>query len=103
MTPYATRDLDLKRRFFAIDNLDAALNPKLCAQLTRSLVELSKKHDKQVIITTHNPAVLDGLDLHDDAQRLIVVSRKANGPTKVHRVSPPKPVESDAQFPAATG
>lgn len=78
---------------FAIDNIDASLNPKLCAALMREIVTLAKAHDKQVLLTTHNPAILDGLDLHDDDQRLLVVYRGKDGSTKVRRVSPPKPVE----------
>lgn len=78
-------------KFFAIDNIDTALNPKLCATLMRQLAALAAKYDKQVIFTTHNPAVLDGLDLNDDEQRLFVVSRNDEGETKVRRVSAPQP------------
>lgn len=73
--------------FFAIDNIDASLNPKLCSQLVKELVDLAKTHNKQAIVTTHNPAVLDGLDLNDDEQRLYVVSRNKLGHTKVKRVT----------------
>lgn len=73
--------------FFAIDNIDASLNPKLCSQLLKELVDLAKTHDKQAIVTTHNPAVLDGLDLNDGEQRLYVVSRNKLGHTKVKRVT----------------
>lgn len=73
--------------FFATDNIDASLNPKLCSQLLKELVDLAKTHDKQAIVTTHNPAVLDGLDLNDDEQRLYVVSRNKLGHTKVKRVT----------------
>ena len=73
--------------FFAIDNIDASLNPKLCSQLLKELVDLAKTHNKQAIVTTHNPAVLDGLDLNDDEQRLYVVSRNKLGHTKVKRVT----------------
>jgi len=73
--------------FFAIDNIDASLNPKLCSQLLKELVDLAKTHNKQAIVTTHNPAVLDGLDLYDDEQRLYVVSRNKLGHTKVKRVT----------------
>ncbi len=73
--------------FFAIDNIDASLNPKLCSQLIRELVDLAKTHDKQAIVTTHNPAILDGLDLNDDEQRLFVVSRNKLGHTKVKRIT----------------
>ena len=82
--------------FFAIDNIDASLNPKLCQRLMRDLTTLAKEHDKQVIFTTHNPAILDGLDLKDDDQRLFVVSRQFEGPTKVHRVEAPKPLPGDS-------
>jgi predicted ATPase len=78
-------------RFFAIDNVDNALNPKLCTTLMRQIVELAKKCDKQVICTTHNPAILDGLNINDDEQRLYTVSRDAEGCTVVNRVHPPKP------------
>ena len=77
--------------FFALDNVDSALNPKLCSALMRQIAELAKKYDKQVICTTHNPAILDGLDLHDDAQRLFAVRRDSEGHTVVHRVRPPQP------------
>lgn len=77
---------DATPKFFAIDNLDNSLNPGLCSKLVETLAQLAKKHDKQVIVTTHNPAVLDGLNLHDDEQRLFVVSRNANGHTKARRI-----------------
>ena len=79
----------LTPEFFAVDNIDASLNPKLCEQLMRHLVTLSKEHGKQVILTTHNPALLDGLNLDDDEQRLFVVSRGSRGQTKITRVKKP--------------
>lgn len=71
--------------FFAIDNLDNSLNPKLCTQLVKIIAQLAQKHNKQVLFTAHNPAVLDGLDLKDDAQRLFIVSRNRAGETQVAR------------------
>jgi len=82
-------------RFFAVDNIDASLNPKLCRELTRRLAALAQKHDKQVILTTHNPAVLDGLDLNDDEQRLLVVYRNSKGYTKARRVTAPEPISGE--------
>ncbi|HBK98017.1 MAG TPA: chromosome segregation protein SMC [Microcoleaceae bacterium UBA10368] len=84
---------ELTPKFFAIDNIDASLNPRLCRRLIQELVELAKKHDKQVIFTTHNPAVLDGLDLDDDEQRLFVISRNQLGYTKARRILKPEPLE----------
>ncbi|KFA87929.1 AAA family ATPase [Archangium violaceum] len=82
-------------RFFAIDNVDASFNPKLCATLIQELTGLAKKYEKQVILTTHNPAVLDGIDLTDSEQRLFVIARNKDGHTKARRVSPPRPVEGE--------
>lgn len=72
--------------FFAIDNLDSSFNPKLCMQLTKNLSSLAKKQKKQVVVTTQNPAILDGLNLKDESQRLFVVSRNEMGHTRVERI-----------------
>ncbi len=74
-------------KVFAIDNIDASLNPKLCTKLIQELTRLAKKYDKQVFVTTHNPAILDGIDLGDDEQRLLVVSRNKLGHTRCKRIS----------------
>ncbi|MEB5514748.1 AAA family ATPase [Vibrio cholerae] len=96
MTLFVSEDTP---KFFAIDNIDAALNPKLCKALTEQLVKLSKKYDKQVFLTTQNPAVLDGIDLGDDEQRIFVVSRnKRDGSTKAKRLSmKDKPKDSNGE------
>jgi predicted ATPase len=78
-------------KFFAIDNIDASLNPKLCAEMMRRLVALAKQEDKQVIITTHNPAILDGLDLTDKEQLLYAIQRDEKGRTIAQRIPAPKP------------
>jgi predicted ATPase len=74
-------------KIFAIDNIDTSLNPKLCTKLIKELVRLAKKYDKQVFVTTHNPAILDGIDLGDDEQRLLVVSRNKQGHTRFKRIT----------------
>lgn len=73
-------------RFFAIDNIETALNPKLCQKLIRILAILAKERSKQVLITTHNPAILDGLNVADDEQRLFEVYRTSEGYTKTRRI-----------------
>jgi len=81
--------------FFAIDNIETNLNPRICRKLIKELIPLSQKNDKQVLITTHNPAILDGLNLNDDEQRLFVVSRNEEGKTKIKRIKlKPKSEES---------
>lgn len=72
---------------FGIDNIETALNPQLCRELMKSLAALAKAHDKQALITTHNPAILDGLNLHDDDQRLFVVYRNDQGHTVARRIN----------------
>lgn len=73
--------------FFAIDNIEAALNPKLCKLVIAILAELAKEHGKQVILTTHSPFVLDGLDEITEEKRLFVVSRNSDGYTVVNRIA----------------
>lgn len=77
---------DRTPKTFGIDNIETALNPRLCRDLIKQLGSLAKAHDKQALITTHNPAALDGLDLHDDEQRLFVVSRDDKGRTVANRI-----------------
>ena len=72
---------------FAIDNIDSFLNPKLCTKLMILVVELAKKYDKQIFLTTHNPAILDGINLNDDEQRLFVVSRNKKGYTRTKNIT----------------
>lgn len=72
--------------FFAIDNIDSALNPKLCIKVIEKLIELSENYNKQVIVTTHNPYVLDALKLENDNQRLLVARRNIDGHTVLNRI-----------------
>lgn len=72
--------------FFAIDNIEASFNPKLCTHLVKELIQAAKKNDKQVILTTHNPFVLDALDLKDNDQRLFVARRDIDGHTRISRI-----------------
>lgn len=72
--------------FFAIENIDASFNPKLCREVIERLTLLAKKHGKQIIATTHNPSVLDGLDIMNEDHELLVVRRNIDGYTKVNNV-----------------
>jgi predicted ATPase len=83
---------DYTPKFFAIENIDTAMNPKLSKKLIKILGKLAKDNNKQVILTTHNPAILDGLNLtnSDSDQRLFVVYRDMEGATSVRRVLPKK-------------
>lgn len=72
--------------FFAIENIDTAFNPKLCREVTKRLIELARKHDKQIIATTHNASVLDGMNLDEEDVYLHVARRSVDGHTKTNRV-----------------
>jgi AAA15 family ATPase/GTPase len=72
---------------FAIDNIDASLNPKLCTKLMIIICDLAKKYDKQIFLTTHNPAILDGINLNDKEQKLFVVSRNKSGYTRTKNIT----------------
>ncbi|WP_267269654.1 AAA family ATPase [Pseudomonas protegens] len=87
---FALFSTDLTPKIFAIDNIDASLNPKLCSRLIEELSVLAQRNDKQALLTTHNPAILDGLNLEDDEQRLFVISRNPHGHTRIKRILKPK-------------
>jgi predicted ATPase len=71
----------------AVDNFDHALNPRLARALTERLCEWTlEKENKQLLLTSHNPLVLDGLPLQDNRVRLFTVERSRFGKTLVRRV-----------------
>ena len=72
----------------AVDNADHALNPRLAKSLMAYLCQwyLDSIPARQILLTTHNPLVLDGLPLQDDRVRLFTVSRTSSGRTYVRRV-----------------
>lgn len=85
-------------RVFAVDNFDQALHPRLAQALTRLLSDhVARDGTRQVLATTHNPLVLDGLDLTNPAIRLFAVDRNREGATQVRRVevSPKLLAEAD--------
>jgi len=75
-------------RLFAIDNFDQALNPRLATRLSSSFCNwvLESYPERQVLLTSHNAAVLDGLPLQDDRVRLFTVDRDSRGRTAIKRV-----------------
>jgi predicted ATPase len=74
--------------FFAVDNADHGLNPGLATELMKHFSDwvLSSENPSQILITSHNPAVLDGLPLLDDRVRLFTVDRDNKGKTIIKRV-----------------
>lgn len=74
--------------FCAIDNADHGLNPGLASNLIKNVAEwlFENQEQRQLLITSHNPAVLDGLPLQDDRVRLFTVDRDNRGKTIVKRI-----------------
>lgn len=74
---------------FAIDNFDYGMHPRLARAATRVLCEqlVEARPPRQVILTTHNPLVLDGLNIQNAQVRLFAVERGASGATQVHRIT----------------
>ena len=73
--------------FFAIDNIESSLNPKLCRLVISKLTKLAQEHNKQVLLTTHSPFVLDGLDGLSEEKCLFVASRNSDGFTVTNRIA----------------
>jgi predicted ATPase len=71
----------------AVDNFDHALNPRLARTLTSRICEwVTTRKDRQLLLTSHNPLVLDGLPLRNDNIRLFTVERSQQGKTVAQRV-----------------
>ena len=72
----------------AVDNLGYGLHPRLKRALVSQVADwLLEKNDRQLVLTTHDPLVLDGLPLLDDRVRLFVVDRDTAGRVVVRRIS----------------
>lgn len=72
-------------RILAIDNADHGLNPRLARRLMACMCRwtLGLAPERQLLLTTHNPLVLDGLPINDERVRLFTVSRSRKGRTVV--------------------
>jgi predicted ATPase len=74
--------------FCAVENADYGLNPRLVKMLFQQLSQwiIDSPAQKQLLITTHNPIVLDGLPIQNDKIRLFVVNRTNKGKTVIERI-----------------
>ena len=73
-------------KMFAIDSFDHAMNPRLAKRVTEVFCQKIIEQNKTVFMTTHNPLVLDGLDLANDDIRLFTTNRNKNGHVEIDRV-----------------
>jgi energy-coupling factor transporter ATP-binding protein EcfA2 len=90
-------------RLAAIDNFDQALNPALAKTFTRFLCTWSAlvAPDRQLLLTCHNPLVLDGLPLRDDPTiRLLAVERDNTGRTVIRHLDLRRLLETKKDNPA---
>lgn len=71
---------------FSIDNFDQALHPRLARKLTTLFSRLILDQNKTCFLTTHNPLVLDGLNLKDDRIRLFSIDRNSEGVSILRRI-----------------
>lgn len=71
---------------FAVDSFDHALNPKLAKKMMQIFCEQIIENHKHVFLTTHNPLVLDGLDLSNEDIRLFAVERDKYGYAHIRRI-----------------
>ncbi|MCC6554102.1 MAG: AAA family ATPase [Polyangiaceae bacterium] len=75
-------------RVLAVDNVDHALNPQLARYLIERVQQilLEEPDRPQLLLTAHNPLVLDALALADDRVRLFVAQRdRRTGAMQVRR------------------
>ena len=89
--------------YFALDNVDNALNPKLTRHLVETMIKnITRKvarenldfGPKQIFLTSHNPTSLDAFDLFDDDLRVFVVKRDERGHSFVDRLQPREGISS---------
>ena len=73
-------------KMFAIDSFDHAMNPRLARKVAEMFSGKIIEENKTVFMTTHNPLVLDGLDLSNDDIRLYTTERDNQGHVEIRRV-----------------
>lgn len=72
---------------FAVDSFDHAMHPRLARETTKLFCKTIMEQDKTVFVTTHNPLVLDGLNLLNDDIRLFAVNKsRKTGHTSLQRI-----------------
>ncbi len=83
-------------KIFALDNVDSALNPGMVRNLVNRIVQYTKKNNRQIFMTSHNPTALDAIDIFDNDQRIFVVKRHPKtGETLVEPILPPKGITKE--------
>lgn len=72
---------------FAVDSFDHAMHPRLARETTKLFCKLILEQEKTAFVTTHNPLVLDGLNILNDDIRLFAVNKsRITGHTSLQRI-----------------
>jgi len=90
-------------RYFALDNVDSALNPLMTRVLIERIIEVTETvrgnsfpfGPKQIFLTSHNPTSLDAFDLFNPDQRIFIVNRDREGSTCATRLEAPSGMTRD--------
>lgn len=90
-------------RYFALDNVDSALNPLMTRLLIEKIIEFVETvcsgnlpfGPKQIFLTSHNPTSLDAFDLFSPDQRIFIVNRDKEGSTCVNQLEAPAGMTRD--------
>lgn len=82
---------------FAVDSFDHALNPRLAKKLVQVFCDQILENNKHVFLTTHNPLVLDGLDISNDDIRLFAVDRDKCGYAQIKRIKVSQELVNEGQ------
>lgn len=91
-------------RFFALDNVDGTLNPRLVRKLVEDIISIICSEEdntgltedssgkSQVFLTSHNPTALDAMDLFNPDHKVFIVCRdeSQHGATVIRALEVPK-------------
>jgi len=73
--------------FFAIDNIETLLAPDNFSSVINAISPMAEKHNKQVLITTNQPAIIRGMNLNDPVLKLFLLERTEEGQTIVKELT----------------
>jgi len=73
--------------FFAIDDIDTLLTPDMCSNVISAITTTAAKQNKQVLITTSQPAIIHGMNLDDPILKLFLLERIEDGQTTVKEMA----------------
>jgi predicted ATPase len=73
-----------RHKVLLFDEIENGVNPELVEKLVKSLIELGE-HDKQVIVTTHSPMILNYIPDEVARKAVILLYKPADGRTRCVR------------------